>query len=364
MSGGRRVLILGGTGFIGRNLVRYLVESHLASFIRVADKTRPEMAWLSSADADLFKQPPVEYLMSNLVNPQSVQKTFTLDSGQFDVVVNLAAVGPYGQDAEFYEAKLLHLARLCGAEAVKRRIPRWIEVSTAQVYKSKKSKPANEGTELKPWTSLAASKLSVEGALIKAGVPAVILRPAIVYGQGDITGLMPRLVCGYVYRKTGEEMKLLWSGDLPINTVHVRDVAKAIWFVTSHGSTGDVFNLADTNATDQAKISAIISRIFKIKTGFHGNMVSQFAKMNFKKVVEQANEEHMEPWGEITAAASISRTPLSPFLEPELLLKHALAVDGRRITQLGFAYEVPAPTDALLLESLQYWIGVGVLPPV
>jgi nucleoside-diphosphate-sugar epimerase len=361
---GPRVLVLGGTGFIGRNLVRYLVQNRLASHIRVADKTRPEMAWLSSEDADLFKQPPVEYFMSNLVNAQSVQKTFALDSGEFDVVVNLAAVGPYGQDPDFYESKLLQLARLCGAEAVKRHVPKWIEVSTAQVYKSKKSKPANEGTELKPWTSLATSKLAVEAELIKEGVPAIILRPAIVYGPGDITGLMPRLVCGYIYRKTGEEMKLLWSGDLAINTVHVRDVAKAIWFVTTHGNTGDVFNLADANATDQAKVSAIISRIFRIKTGFHGNVVSQFAKINFKKVVEQANEEHMQPWGEITAAASISRTPLSPFLEPELLLKHALAVDGRRITQLGFVYDLPAPTEPLLLESLQYWIGVGALPPL
>jgi nucleoside-diphosphate-sugar epimerase len=321
------------------------------------------MSWFSPAELELFKNPPVEYIMSNLVNAQSAEKAFALPEGKFDIVVNLAAVGPYGQDADYYEQKLLQLARVCGAEAKKQGVARWIEVSTAQVYDSS-SKASSETDKLKPWTSLATAKLSVEKHLAELGVPVIILRPAIVYGPGDITGLMPRLVCGYVYRKLADEMKLLWSGDLAINTVHVKDVAKAIWFVTNHGNPGDIFNLADTNKTDQAKISAIIGKIFGIKTGFHGTVVSQMAKVNFKAVVEDANDTHMQPWGQITEAAGITRTPLSPFLEPELLLKNPLAVDGSKITKIGFAYDVPAPNEALLRESIEYWTSQKTLPPL
>lgn len=360
---GPRVLVLGGTGFIGRNLVRYIVKGNLASLVRVADKSKPEMSWFSPEEVELFKNPPVEYIMSNLVNAGSVEKAFAVDGGKFDIVINLAAVGPYGQDPEFYEQKLLQLARVCGAEAKKQGVGRWIEVSTAQVYDSG-SKASPETAKLKPFTGLATGKLAVERHLTEIGIPLIILRPAIVYGPGDITGLMPRLVCGYIYRKTGEEMKLLWSGDLAINTVHVSDVVKAIWFVTSKGSPGDIFNLADANKTDQAKVSAIIGKIFGIKTGFHGAMLSQLAKVNFQGVVEQANENHMEPWGEITAAAGIGRTPLSPFLEPELLLKNPLAVDGSKIAKLGFAYDVAGPSEANLRESLQYWIDQKTLPPL
>jgi hypothetical protein len=90
--------------------------------------------------------------------------------------------------------------------------------------------------------------------------------------------------------------------------------------------------------------------------------VSTLAKANFKKVVEDANETDLEPWGEVTAAAQITRTPISPFLEPELLLKHPLAVDGSAITSIGFSYDAPEPTEALLRESLQYWIDISVLP--
>jgi hypothetical protein len=46
-------------------------------------------------------------------------------------------------------------------------------------------------------------------------------------------GITPRLIIGAVYRHLKEEMKLLWTKDLKINTVHVADVCKALWFVAA-----------------------------------------------------------------------------------------------------------------------------------
>jgi dTDP-D-glucose 4,6-dehydratase len=83
-----RVLILGGAGFIGRNLVTYIVKNNLASFIRVADKALIEGALLGAPHKDAFSNPIVEYLQVNLVNPVGIEKAFTHPGGGFNLVFN------------------------------------------------------------------------------------------------------------------------------------------------------------------------------------------------------------------------------------------------------------------------------------
>jgi nucleoside-diphosphate-sugar epimerase len=51
-------------------------------------------------------------------------------------------------------------------------------------------KPAHEDSKLEPWTVLAKHKLEVEKRLRNLeGLNYLIIRPAIVYGSGDKTGL-------------------------------------------------------------------------------------------------------------------------------------------------------------------------------
>ena len=357
------VLILGGTGFIGRNLVKYLVEGDFCSKIRVSDKNKPEMAYFHPKDQEIFANPVVEYVMSNLCNPASVAKAFDLGGQGFDIVIDLATVVPYGQDKETYDQKLIQIAKVCGEEGKKTGIKRWIEVSTAQVYNSN-SKASKETDKLKPWTSLAEAKLAAEKVLLDLKLPIIIVRPATVYGPGDVTGIMPRLVCGAVYVELKEEMQFLWTAALQLNTVHVRDVCKALWFLTDHGEIGQIFNLADSAKTNQGSINQLLGEIFHIKTGFAGAAKSNLARLKFKDIVNDVNETHLQPWGEITEKQGIKRTPLSPFLEPELLLNNDLAIDGTLITTLGFTYDVPAPTVDLLREELQYWIDIQAFPPL
>ena len=46
-------------------------------------------------------------------------------------------------------------------------------------------------------------------------------------------------------------MKLLWNRDLKMNTVHVLDVARAIWHLYYHGKTKEIYNLADKSDTSK-----------------------------------------------------------------------------------------------------------------
>jgi nucleoside-diphosphate-sugar epimerase len=62
-----RVLILGGLGFVGRHLVKHLVDNNVASKIRVADKTMMAMARLGKQFTPAFET--VECIQCNLITP-------------------------------------------------------------------------------------------------------------------------------------------------------------------------------------------------------------------------------------------------------------------------------------------------------
>lgn len=157
--------------------------------------------------------------------------------------------------------------------------------------------------------------------------------------------------------------KVLWSGDLKCNTVHVVDVARAMWHVATRAPPGTVYNLADKGCTDQGKVNVVLEAMFGIKTGFIGTMMSNLAKMDMSSAKSFANDKHMEPWGEMCKAAGIVNTPLTPYISEELLKDDHMSVDGAAIEATGFAYSVPELSDARVRECVQQYVAMGLFPP-
>ncbi|KAL3899587.1 MAG: hypothetical protein SGCHY_001934 [Lobulomycetales sp.] len=369
------VLVLGGVGFIGRNLVIYLVENKLADYIRVADKAMPETSYFNERAKAAFADPCVDCRQANLANASVTEKIFTDGDKTWDIVFNLAAETKYGQTEEVYTEKVFGLSVTVAKEAVKRNVPVFVEFSTAQIYESDKKASSEDTKHVKPWTQIAKCKLKAEQELTKIlGSKLIIMRPAIVYGPSDILGITPRLIVGAVYKQLKEEMKLLWTKDLRINTVHVNDVVRASWWAAATKSQGGgraegdlngpcVYNLADKTDTDQGKMNEFIRQIFGIDTGFQGTVLSSFAKMNLESVTEEVNDKHLQPWADACKEGSIQNTPLTPYLDKELLKDNALSVNGSKIeTTLGFQYTVPLMTKESLMEVIDDFVSVGIWP--
>jgi len=356
-----RVLVLGAVGFVGRNFVTYLVENELCSKIRIVDKVIPKTAFLTQRHQNAFDK--TEFLQKNLVKAASIAQAFEDPEGKYDFVFNLAAETKYSQTEEVYNERVYLLSVNCAKEAAKQGVKLFVEVSTAQVYDADK-KPSDENAKLKPWTLIAKYKLKAEEEIKTiSNLNYTIVRPAIVYGPGDVSGITPRIIIGAVYKHLAEEMKFLWSKDLRINTVHVSDVCRALWLISQKGKTGAIYNLSDSSDSSQETVAALLRDIYQIKTDYQGSVISNFAMLNLESVTEDINDKHLQPWSELCKAKGINNTPLTPYLDKELLYNNSLSINGAKITtELGFKYEVPEMKKEHLLAVIKDFIEVKAFP--
>lgn len=312
--------------------------------------------------------------------------------GKWDYVFNLGGETAWSQTYEIYKLRSFQLSTTLAKEAAKRGVGAFIEASTGMVYASNRT-PRVENDKLKPWIKLAKVKLECEQELSKIeGLNLVILRFPHVYGPYDSGFIAKGLCLAKVYQEQEKEMKWLWTEDLRINTVHVEDAAKACWTAAewkcgkiggasapsspslsrrptlTKGDEGpapgtSVFNVVDHGQTSQGVLAKIVAEVFNIKTGFQGTLVSQFARMNLEHVVDDLNEDILQPWADMIEKAGITRPgPLSPFLEKELLKDSELSLDGSLFEKTtGFKYrherftadEVRSMIDSY--KSMHWW---------
>jgi hypothetical protein len=51
-----------------------------------------------------------------------------------------------------------------------------------------------------------------------------------------------------------------------------------------------------------------------------------------ESITEDVNEKHLQPWSELCKAGNVQNTPLTPYLDRELLKDNALHLDGTKVS--------------------------------
>jgi nucleoside-diphosphate-sugar epimerase len=350
--------------------------------VRLVDKVLPQLAHLAPEFSESCSQDV--FLQADASRETSMDRIFGHPGGAdqtWDYVFNLGGNTAWSRTAEEYKLQSTQLSIAMGKEAAKRRVKVFVEASTGMVYNPQRT-PRTEQDKLKPWLKLAKAKLEAEQELARVpGLNLIILRFAHVYGPYD-SGFCAKMLClARVYQEKQEELKWLWSEDLRINTVHVDDAVRALWTAArwreknstipqnllsqssrrpTLGSKGEeppsgnvpIFNIVDHGQTSQGTAADVVSKVFNIKTGFQGSVISQLAKLNLEHVVDDLNEDVLQPWADMLAAKEITKPgPLTPFLEKELLKDTDLSLNGSLFEEVvGFEYEKP---DGLTVEGVK-----------
>lgn len=229
------VLVVGGSGFIGRRLVERLTKRGLG--VRVLTRNP------SSAAINL-EGLPVELLQGSHGNPETLEKALA----GIDTVYHLAkAEGKRWQD---YVENDIKPTRALAEAALKHNVKRFIYTGTIDSYAS--GNPGDVITEETPLdpniatrNHYAHSKAACEALLEEMhrdkGLPLVILRPGIVIGEGS-----PPAHWGVGMFNSETDVSYWGDGLNPIPLVLVEDVADALdRALDAPGIEGRTFLLTD-----------------------------------------------------------------------------------------------------------------------
>jgi hypothetical protein len=81
-----------------------------------------------------------------------------------------------------------------------------------------------------------------------------------------------------------------------------------------------------------------------------------------ESVTEDVNDKHLQPWSDLCKAGDIQNTPLTPYLDRELLKDNALSMDGSKIEKMGFTYNNPEMTEQLVKQVIDEFVNAKIWP--
>ncbi|WP_373031367.1 NAD-dependent epimerase/dehydratase family protein [Sulfurovum sp.] len=302
-------LITGGCGFIGRNLIKNLLEEG-GHFIRIIDNlsvgTKDDLAQVCQYDEkeinNLCSPSTSSLAQVELVQGDILDEQLALEVVKgFDIVVHLAAntgVGPSVEDPRFdCFANVVGTFNYLEAARIN-KIKRFVFASSGAPA-GECEPPIHEELPPHPVSPYGASKLAGEGycsAYFRTfGVETVCLRFSNVYGP--LSKKKDSVVAKFIKRiMEGKDLEIYGDGNQTRDFIYIDDLINAVRLAASVGEIGgETFQIAAARETTVAEITQEIIKTFS-EFGYSGEINVNFTeprlgdvKRNFSDISKAKN---------------------------------------------------------------------------
>lgn len=252
----KNVLITGGAGFIGSNLIKHLITE--GNSVTVLDN------YMSGYKSNLDPYPMVRIIEGDVRDRSAVEKAMQ----SAEVVFHLAAsVGNKRSiDNPVTDAEINAIGTLNILEAARKEGVRKIVVSSsAGIFGELKTMPIREDHPIEPDSPYGCSKLYEEKICLSYAklydIEAVALRYFNVYGPNQRYDAYGNVIPIFVFRMLqNESLKIFGDGEQTRDFIHVDDVVQAnIKAADSIGVSG-AFNIASGTRVTINRLVDIITK--------------------------------------------------------------------------------------------------------
>jgi GDP-4-dehydro-6-deoxy-D-mannose reductase len=234
----KKVLVTGANGFVGQHLVKELSENGM-TVVGVGGQT-------GATEKSPFIS---EYMVMDLSDAAAVRKIDFKDVDGVIHLAGLAAVGPSFDDPLGYITTNIGIEiNLFEAALAQNVIPKFLIISSGNLYDSKSPLPLTEKSAVFPGSPYAVSKIGQEQMALHYGLrgfECIIARPFNHIGPGQNPGfLVPDIAQQIVGCEQGEQSEVL-VGNLSAQRDYtdVRDIARAYRLLLEKGVGGEIYNI-------------------------------------------------------------------------------------------------------------------------
>jgi GDP-4-dehydro-6-deoxy-D-mannose reductase len=265
-----KVFVTGADGFVGRHLVRRLIETGHEVTAGCRPGGEPVERWLGEPWRAAIRVQALE-----LTDTSSVEGFL---SGPADAVVHLAAMASGAQARRdpggAWVANAAGTARVVDAAVRVREAgsadPLLLVISTAEVYGKGKAAPRSERDPICPESPYAASKAGAELAAMEAwrrtGLRVVIARPFPHTGTGQPSQyVVPAFIERLRTAKATGATKVPTGNLEPVrDLLDVRDVTEAYLGILANGAPGEAYNIARGEGVSLRDLFEQLTRLMEI----------------------------------------------------------------------------------------------------